>query len=281
MTLLAATGYSSLDYPVVLDGMASGDATTRIASRDRNAWPRLGGCPSFVAACVAKSGFGAAPVTWAGSGAEGDLYVEMLAETGARTDGVARVRGERNPSAILAYQQDGSCVCLFDPVFPGTERITDKQRGIIASATHLCLSAGPPHLLRDVCGSRPSGARLYWIMKNDPNCFPPDAREFLSASADVLFCNHSERSLVGRVSGGATIVETLGPQGVRVERAGETSLLASEPVELRDSTGAGDTLAGGFIAAEMSGETSHLAAATRGIREAGELLRRRKELRSR
>ncbi len=264
MTLLAVTGYASVDYAVGLSGQIRGDHTTLIDHRDTAKWPRLGGCPAYVAVAAANAGMASQPVTWIGNDNHAQVYLDGLASAGVGTDGVARLE-RPSPMAILAYQDDGSCACLFDPVFPGEEILTGKQAGIIASASHTCISVGPPHLTGEILEHRSPAARLYWICKNDAHAFPPPVRTSLSANADVIFCSRSERQLVGKTREGAIIIETRGAAGVQVEHCGKRELIMVEPVEVRDTTGAGDTLAGGYIAAEMAGQTDPRAAVTAGI----------------
>lgn len=275
MTRLAVTGYASLDFAFGLAGQIEGDRTTLINHRDPSAWPRIGGCPAYVAMAVAGQGGEAAPVSWVGDDQGGNAYISGLDAAGADTAGVARLTGRATPTAILAYQSDGSCACLFDPVFSGEETLTDGQREVIVAATHLCVSVGPPQLMQAILECRSQTARLYWILKNDTHCFTPAICQALSKSADVVFCSASERHLAGNISGGATLIETHGAEELRIEQNGRSSVLPVDKIRIQDTTGAGDSFAGGFIAAEMSGETDAGEAAGLGIESARRLLRQR------
>jgi adenosine kinase len=86
-----------------------------------------------------------------------------------------------------------------------------------------------------------------------------DARS-LVAGARFLFCNEYEEALIERKTGWASAevlakvevrVTTLGPNGVRIERAGEPSLLVAPVAEVHklDPTGTGDAFRAGFLAA--------------------------------
>ncbi|MCP4319366.1 MAG: carbohydrate kinase family protein [Hyphomicrobiales bacterium] len=277
MTGLAITGYASLDYPIGLAGQISGDRTTLIDHRDPAAWPRIGGCPAYMAIAVTQLQQTVSPVSWVGSDAESDVFVHDLRSAGAGINGIARLESERAPTAILAYQGDGTCACLFDPVFAGDEILTDNQRGLIASASHLCISVGPSHLTPEILACRNSNARLYWVVKNDAHCFTPEVCAELSAVADTIFCNRSERSLIGDVSPNTVILETRGSDGISVECNGHTQRLAVEHLPARDTTGAGDTFAGGYVAAEMTGTDDPLAAAQSGLDAAQKMLKQRLE----
>jgi adenosine kinase len=86
-----------------------------------------------------------------------------------------------------------------------------------------------------------------------------DARS-LVAGARFLFCNEYEEALIERKTGWTSAevlaqvdvrVTTLGPDGVRVERAGDPALLVGPVAEVdkRDPTGTGDAFRAGFLAA--------------------------------
>ena len=277
MTELAVTGYASLDYPVGLSGQIRGDQTTLIDHRDAAAWPRVGGCPAYVALAAAARGQTVSPVTWVGSGPESDGYVAVLRDAGIGTNGIARLPAPRTPTAILAYQADGSCACLFDPVFTGDEELTRTQRELIGTASHLCISVGPPQLIGAIIESRAPNARLYWLVKNDTHCFTDAIREDLSSRADVIFCNGSERNLLAAVPPETIIVETRGTQAIAVEQDGKLRTLPVNALAVRDTTGAGDTLAGGYIAAEMVGTTDAIEAAASGLEAVRTMLEQRLE----
>lgn len=275
MSLLTVTGYASLDYPVSLDGGVQGDATTLIRHRDTAAWPRPGGCPTYIAMAAARAGQRAAPVMWLGQGHEGRVMLAALADAGVLTDGVALTDAPRSPAALMIYQPDGSCACLFDPGLRGQETLTPAQRNLIAQATHLCISVGPPQVLAAILDLCPATARLYWAVKNDADAFPPDLAVALARRANVIFHSASEREVVGETA--AALVETRGGEGVHVTAPGVRTVLPVTRIAATDTTGAGDTFAGTFIAAEMAGETDLCAAARAGIAGAAALLTKRKD----
>jgi len=269
MNQLVITGYASLDYAVRLAGQAMGDRTTLISARDAGAWPRAGGCPTYIAAAAARAGARALPVMWVGQGAEGTLFSGAVAALGLPTQGIGIMAAPRSPTALMIYQADGSCICLYDPALDRSERLTSAQTALIAGASHVCISVGPPHLMDAIMDACPAGARLYWAVKNDPDAFPAALCARLSARADVIFCNAAERGLLGPT--GAVLVQTRGAAGVAVTEGGHSVELPAPPVATHDTTGAGDSLAGGFIAAEMAG-AGPVAAARAGLQAAAALL---------
>lgn len=277
MSRLVVTGYASLDFAVGLDGQAVGDRTTLIAARDPEAWPRAGGCPTYISGAAVRAGQQATPVMWVGKGAEGEGFVARLAAQGIGTEGIGVVDSLRSPTALLVYQSDGSCMCLYDPALGRAETLNQAQMDLIASATHLCVAVGPHHLMDEIVALCPADARLYWAVKNDPDAFPPELRAKLAARSDVIFHSASERSLIGKTA--AVLVETRGSDRVVVTAAGQAQELLVLPIDIADTTGAGDSFAGGYIAAEMTG-ADPVEAAGAGIKAAAALLADRKGRRS-
>ncbi|MEM5474655.1 carbohydrate kinase family protein [Hoeflea sp. AS60] len=273
MSRLVVTGYASLDFAVGLDGQAVGDTTTLIAARDPEAWPRAGGCPTYISGAAVRAGQQATPIMWVGTGREGEGFVAKLEAQGIGTEGIGVVDSPRSPTALMVYQANGTCMCLYDPALGRAEVLTDAQKALIAGATHLCVSVGPSQLMDAICALCPQDARLYWAVKNDPDAFPPDLRTRLSARADVIFHSASERSLIGETA--AVLVETRGSDCVVVTDAGQGREVPVTPIDIADTTGAGDSFAGGYIAAEMAG-ADPVEAAGAGIKAAAAVLADRK-----
>ncbi|MGQ3031694.1 MAG: carbohydrate kinase family protein, partial [Ferrovibrionaceae bacterium] len=144
MTRVAVTGYASLDHVVLLDGAVRPGMTTTILDRPRDAWPRLGGSPAFVAAALVQGGIGTVtPVSWVGDDEAGQDYLRRLAAAGMSGDGIAIVPGARTPVAILAYDPDGGCACLYHPGLPKDLSLTPAQRDAVAAADWVSLTIGP------------------------------------------------------------------------------------------------------------------------------------------
>lgn len=272
MTYLAVTGYASIDYVVGLASRIMDDQTTLISSRDPATWPRAGGCPTYVAAAAVHSGQEAHAVCWVGDDEAGHEFKQELASKGVGIEGVATLAGRCSPTAILAHQPDQRCACLFDPSFPGEEQLNARQARILSDASHICVTAGPPHLLEDILRCRADRARLYWVLKRDLHAFPAALRDALSRQANVVFCNSAERDLIGQTARDTIIVETGGEHGGKVQTGDLRETVEVERLEISDATGAGDTLAGGFIAAEMASRAAPVEALRKGLSSTWDLL---------
>ena len=273
MTELVVTGYASMDYVVALNGFVQVDKTTLVSHRDSTAWPRLGGCVSYVSVAAALAGHRVTPISWVGSDRDADAFRDGLNKLNISTAGIHRQSDSASPVAMLIYQADGSCSCLFDRAFSGTEILAPTQLDAIGRADHLCLTAGPGHLMDPILNARKPSAKLYWVLKNDVSCFTPQICERLSSEADVIFGNRAESHMIGGLtSQSTTIVTTNGTAGVDIYTGGLHIETKVNYVETNDPTGAGDTFAGGYIGALIGGGTTQKQAAKIAANSVSQLL---------
>ncbi|HKU99611.1 MAG TPA: carbohydrate kinase family protein [Vineibacter sp.] len=284
MTRIAITGYASLDHVAVLDGTPRAGRTTTIVSRPTDAWPRLGGSPAYVAAALVDSGISdALPVSWIGDDEPGRSYQAQLEARGVATDGLHVVAGARTPVAVLAYEPDGGCICLYHPGMPPGLSLADRQRTLIAHADWVCVTIGPPEATDAVLDAMRPDARLAWIVKGDPRAMSAARAARLAARADLICHSHAEGSFLAEILGDGghqrqdqVRIETRGAGGAALTRGGRTTAVATTPVTMRDPTGAGDTFAGGVLAALAQGQSDPTAIVDAGHRAARRLLEARR-----
>ena len=287
MTRVAVIGYAAIDYPAVLDGFYAGDRTVMMR-RPGDAFPRPGGCPLYVARPMAEKGIAVSIVTWVGADRHGRLFTSRAEQDGIGVEGIATIEPGSTPVAFMIYQRDGSCGCLFDPGMLGHESLREHQAALIATADLLCVTVGPPDVAAEALAMIGANCKVAWVMKNDPVSYPESLRVALASRVDYIFCNRQERAwvdgalaargkspAVSESEGGPTIIETAGGGAVTVEGNHRPILVEVEPLCFYDSTGAGDTLAGGCLAAILAGETDPRAVAESGIGAAATLLRGR------
>lgn len=280
MVCVAITGYASLDHVVLLDGVPTPGRTTTITKRPAGAWPRLGGAPAYVAAALVEGGIADAfPVTWIGEDASGADFRRFLEAKGARTTAVATVAGASTPMAVLAYEPSGGCLCLYHPAIAGDPMLTPEQRDVVASADWLCVTVGPKAATSHALNTLPHKAGLCWIVKDDPRVVPPALAERLAARADLICCSSAEapfvaQAIAGAVGrrGGQILIETHGGKGATIKVDGKAATVPSSFIEITDPTGAGDTFAGGALAALVRGERDPVAIVEAGHQAARNLL---------
>jgi ribokinase len=275
---IVVVGYASLDYAVRLDRPPRADTTTTVISRAAE-WPRLGGSPAYVAAALAKAGIrDAVPISWVGEDADGARYREGLARLGPRTDGVA-TRPGRTPVCILAYQPGGACYCLYDPGLAEPLDLDARQLSLVAAADWVCLTVGPKQATRTALAAARPDARVVWAVKADARAVPADLAAAIAARADIVAFSRGEAKFVARARAAAEaekrsqiLIETHGREGVAVSQGGPEDVFPVDPVEADDTTGAGDTFLGGFLAASILTGATQSNAVKAGINAARVLL---------
>jgi ribokinase len=275
------TGYASLDYTVTLDRAPEPDRTATVLSR-ASEFPRLGGSPAYVAAAMVAAGArDAAPVTWVGDDAEGQRYCAALETLGVRSDGVA-IRPGRTPVCVLAYQPDGGCHCFYHPSLSEPLLLDEGQRELVAAADMVCVTVGPETATREVLAATAPHAILVWAVKADPRAVPPNLAAALAMRADIVVSSRREAGFVrdafaraGARRSPPIRIETRGGEGVAILGDDSETLVSVETFRADDTTGAGDTFLGGFLAAWRAGGVER--AVESGVTAAGALLLRRTE----
>lgn len=283
--MIAITGYASLDHVAMLDGVPRPGRTTTILARPDKAWPRLGGGPAYVAAALVASGVGDAyPVSWIGEDEAGSTYRLQLRKGGIPSDGLAVVEGARTPVSILAYEPDGGCLCLYDPGMPKGLTLSDAQTALINRADWVCVMVGPPDATAAVLDAIRPGTKLAWVVKHDPRAMSAALAARLAIRADLICCSQAERAFVDEVlpaaglRSGQMLIETQGGKGAALTRDGATISVAATPIAVSDPTGAGDTFAGGVLAALSVGTSDPAAILQAGHRAAAALLSGRRTI---
>jgi ribokinase len=283
VTKVVITGYASLDHVAMLDGVPQPGQTTTILQRPVDAWPRLGGSPAYVAAALVDNGVVSAfPVSWVGNDEDGTAYREQLSKRRIAHLGVEAVAGALTPIAILAYEPTGGCICLYHPGMPKDLTLSVSQRKLVAEADWLCVTIGPPKATEAALDALAPTAGLAWVVKHDPRSQPPQLAARLAANANLICFSQAERGFVDEAlaaSGGPAqkqlLIETRGRSGALVKGGGSEHFVAAAPVATDDPTGAGDSFAGGVLAALVNDEANLIAIVEAGHRAARRLLEAR------
>ena len=280
MTTIAITGYASLDHVAILDGAPRAGRTTTILQRPQDGWPRLGGGPAFVAMALAADGIdNAVPVSWIGDDAAGSAYRDQLAAKGVSGRGLDAVAGARTPVSVLAYEPEGGCICLYDPGMPAGLTLSASQVELVGGADWVCVTIGPSAVNDAVLDAIGEATRLAWIVKHDPRAMSVAQAARFAARADLICFSHAEAGFVrqalaeaGAARPGRVLIETRGGQGAGITRDGQSIDVSAEPLTVTDPTGAGDSFAGGVLAALAKGETDLAAVVRSGHAAARRLL---------
>ena len=249
----------------------------------RNA--RLGGSPAYVAAALVANGVGEAfPVSWIGADAAAGAYLMQLTEKRIPHDGIVMLEGARTPVAVLAYEPDGGCLCLYDPGMQAEPTLSHVQRELLAGADWVCVTVGPADTTAAVLDTIGPMTKLAWVVKHDPRALSPELAARLAARSDLICSSQAERAFLtealaacGHDREGRMLIETHGRSGAVFARGEATGFVEATPVEVYDPTGAGDTFAGGVLAALAKGETDPAKIVKAGHRAARALLATRRK----
>jgi ribokinase len=191
--------------------------------------------------------------------------------------------GARTPVAVLAYEPDGGCLCLYHPGMPDGLTLSTEQRALIGRADWVCVTVGPPQATAAVLESLRTEAKLAWVVKHDPRALSTALAQQLARRADLICCSQAERAFVNETlpadpRRGQILIETQGGKGAAMMRDGTTTTVRAKPIIVSDPTGAGDTFAGGVLAALASGNDNPSAILEAGHRAAAALLRGRRTI---
>lgn len=271
----ALVGYPTLDYVVATSTPLRGHGTVPARLLTDSDWPRPGGAVLYAGARLAAAGHQAFPLVSLGVDAAGETFVAACHSAGVQTGGIERPAGTRSPSCVLVHHDSGGYSCLLDIGTATAGTFTSSQVSLASSADLIVISAGPPRAAASVLDRLQPHQALAWIVKDDPACFPHALCDRLSQRADFVFHNRSERALIspGRtLPSGQIRVETRGSEGAVVHSIQGVTSLPMDAVVTADATGAGDTLAGEFLARWLSGERDPVRAALAGMNAARDLV---------
>lgn len=282
MTRIVVSGYASLDRAMLVPEHVGPERTAVVQRRLSRPWPAVGGA-AYVARAVAASGTSVALVTWLGDDPGGRDYLARLASDGVDTSPVD-VSGQRSPSSYLFYDHEGRAACYFDPG-DVADGLNFDQVELATTADWWCLAVGPRPATEQILGSLPDGSSLVWVVKGDPDAFPPETVEALLRRVDVLVFNRAERDFLETsvaadlddyVGQRTVVIETRGPEGVAYRSGGQHGVVEVDQVNATDPTGAGDTFAGASVAALAAGQDVP-SAVSRGVESVKEFLGQSRE----
>jgi ribokinase len=153
------------------------------------------------------------------------------------------------------------------------------QHELVAAADWVCLTIGPAEATRTALEAVRPDAKVVWAVKVDARAVPADLAAAIAARADLVAFSRGEAEFVAKARGSAgakersqILIETRGREGVALSQGGCEDVFPVEPLAADDTTGAGDTFLGGFLAASILNSAPPSVAAKAGIEAARALL---------
>lgn len=248
--VLLCVGDVSLDLTLVVDHVPEPDEKVH-ASRMVEA---AGGLVANAAAAAARAGAAVRLVIQVGSDPASDLVVQRLGADGLQVE-ASRVTGNLCRVVIL-IEPHGEKRLVLDPgcsMYPASNIVSDLS---LEGVGHLHTATYDDAARALIARCRHLG--IGWSMDLEPASFP-DGIEKLADVVDgaaVLFLNERAAARIGPDAegrlldmGARRIVSTLGPSGARYrDRERTVSCRPPSGLPVVDTTGAGDCLAGWFLA---------------------------------
>jgi len=218
----------------------------------------VGGSASIFACGAARLGLAVALVAAVGDDAFGSFMLEAVGERGVDASSCPVVAGA-DTGLTVALVRDGDRAML---TAPGAIPLLTAQMvppALVAAARHLhvasyhLLDGLRPGLPALVAAAHASGATVSVNPQGEVGGGSGEQLRMLVPSIDLLLLNDRERESLGRVDGPLVVVKH-GAEGAAAHSRDGVVRVAGHPVEVVDTTGAGDSFDAGFLAAWLAGE---------------------------
>jgi sugar/nucleoside kinase (ribokinase family) len=277
-----AVSMRRLTGPAATDAAATGFSAGDVPFNG----PWASGAPAIAAYAAGRLGADTVLVAGLGRDREGDLIRARLGAAAVTCRESGAGHGLRTATASVTYLPDGHRAFVFDVAGTAAVAVTAADLADLPEAAewmHLSGSAllfGEPlagTAMAALRRARAAGARV----SIDPNvraeAMTPDSAALITEAlglADVVFPSAGELAALGLsipelTDRGVTVCATDGARGSSISTSSGTWHVPAVPAEEVDADGAGDTFAGGYIAATLAG-ADPLEAAAVGARAAAE-----------
>ncbi|KRB30931.1 hypothetical protein ASD99_21175 [Mesorhizobium sp. Root695] len=252
-------GDVSLDLTLVIDHVPAPDEKVHVTSSCESP----GGVVANAAAACARAGASTRMLMQTGHDTGAQFVRTDLEGIGIQVE--SEVTEGRTCQVVILLEPHGEKRLLLDPgvsMYPSEAQVEAVDLGGVAWVHTAAYGIAAPRLI-DRCRA----AGIPWSLDLEPASFATGLAQLADVitGAAVVFCNERAARQIETAPaatllamGVGAVVMTLGSKGVRlIERGGSDTAIESpiRPV-VRDTTGAGDCLAGWFIAQRLRGRSA-------------------------
>lgn len=268
--LLSAGGWAPFDHLFRMSHYPQEGETITVQTSGIVNQVYFGDCSINLAYVAAKLGIATTLATIVGHDFDAYGYRSHLEQVGVDLNGITVKESLPSGHNYMYFDDEGRSLCFS---YLGAAEHQQEERipgGLASMAEHVVVSEKfSEYTLDAIRSARQSGARTYI------NGMVETAGELLEPfllQADVMFINESEyKRLVEKLGGEENILfykyglklifVTMGKRGCRIITSGRSEVVSiAKPEKIVDTTGAGDSFAGGTIAALIKGYEPRIAA---------------------
>jgi ribokinase len=161
---------------------------------------------------------------------------------------------------------------------------SERQRDLLSTSDWTCITIGPKLATETALRTVSQKTRLAWVVKHDPRAMPISLATRIAERCDLIVASKAERAFLDEAMARTAIlrpdlivIETRGGSGALLTHDGRETFVETSVIDVGDPTGAGDTFAGGVLAALVKNESNPAEMLMNGHRAAAALLSARRD----
>lgn len=273
-------GDVAVDWVIEVDCFPQRDSL--VLARSHRRFP--GGSAANVAAGLARLGHHVRFIGQIGDDEDGRFLLEAFKKAGVSTQGIVTLAEYATPACLVVVEESGDHLIIVLPRDSDVHRLQKPDLSGVTEAR--AIHIGPSHTevaRRAAARARAAGVPVFYAPGGLAQAVGRAQLRPVMELVDVLFVNRSEAAALTDRStpaqailalleeGPAVVVGTGGAKGALLATGdGLTQIPAIPTPERRDTTGAGDAFAAGFIAGRLRGldweAAAHIGSATAALK---------------